>query len=130
MLHRLVDCFRGFELVGARQEVNGHRSAGFAVEPAERVVILRTELSSSDIFDPDHRAGGGLANNDVFKFFGVTSRPGALRVSVNSWSAGVGAPPTFPAGACRFCSLIAEMTSEGVRPNFASRSGLIQTRIP
>src|SRR5687767_3160912 len=70
MLHCLVNCFRGFELVGARQEVNGHRSAWLSVEPAERVVILRTEFNSSDIFDSHHGAGGGLADNDVVKFFG------------------------------------------------------------
>ena len=61
---------------------------------------------------------------------GVTRRPGALTVFVNSWSLGVGAPPTFPAGAYRFCSLIAEMTSAGVRPSFASLSGRNQIRIP
>ena len=60
----------------------------------------------------------------------VTRRPGALTVLVNCWSFGVGAAPTLPAGACRFCSLIAEITSAGVRPSLASLSGLNQMRIP
>ncbi len=40
MVHRLVDRFRSFELVGAGQKVNGHRAGWFSIEPAERVVIL------------------------------------------------------------------------------------------
>ncbi len=61
---------------------------------------------------------------------GVTSRPGALTVLVNCWSLGVGAAPTLPVGACRFCSLIALITSAGVRPSLASRSGRNQMRMP
>ena len=53
----------------------------------------------------------------------VTRRPGALTVLVNCWSLGVGAAPTLPAGAWRFCSLMAEMTSAGVRPELGQLVG-------
>ena len=57
-------------------------------------------------------------------------QPGTLPAGRYATLLHVGAPPTLPAGACKFCSLMAEMTSDGVSPNFASRWGLIQTRIP
>jgi len=61
---------------------------------------------------------------------GVDRRPGARTVKVYSWSAGVGAPPTCPAGDCAFCSLMALITSAGVRPSLASLSGCSQMRMP
>src|SRR5438876_1023661 len=61
---------------------------------------------------------------------GLTRRPGALTVNVNAWSAGAGDAPMRPAGAWRFCSLIAAMTSAGVMPSFASLSGRSQMRRP
>ncbi len=60
----------------------------------------------------------------------VTSRLGAATVYVNCWSLGLGAAPIRPAGACRFCSLIAEITSAGVSPSLASLSGRSQIRMP
>ena len=39
------------------------------------------------------------------------------------WPGADGAAPIWPAGACRFCSLIAPMTSAGVRPSVARSSG-------
>ena len=60
----------------------------------------------------------------------VTRRPGALTVNVKAWSGGAGDAPIRPAGAWRFCSLIAEMTSAGVMASFASLSGRSQMRRP
>src|SRR5215213_7840975 len=69
MLHRFIDSFRSFELISAWQEIDRHCTAGFTVEPAERVVILRTELGSSHILDPHNGSGARLTNDDVFEFF-------------------------------------------------------------
>src|SRR5215216_468307 len=69
MLHRFIDRFRSLQLISARQEIDRHCTAGFTVEPAERVVILRTELGSSHVLDPDNGSGARLTNDDVFEFF-------------------------------------------------------------
>src|SRR5215207_5210077 len=69
MLHRFIDRFRSLELISAWQEIHRHCTTGFTVEPAERVVILRTELGSSHILDPDNGSGTRLTNDDVFEFF-------------------------------------------------------------
>src|SRR5215217_2844962 len=69
MLHRFIDRFCSLELISARQEIDRHCAAWFTVEPAERIVILRTELGSSHILDPDNGSGTRLTNDDVFEFF-------------------------------------------------------------
>src|SRR3569832_1036336 len=69
MIQRFIDRFCSLQLISAWQEVDGHGAAGFTVAPAERVVILRTELGSSYVLDPDHRSGASLTNDDVFEFF-------------------------------------------------------------
>jgi hypothetical protein len=61
---------------------------------------------------------------------GVVKRPGARTVYVNSWPRGAGSPPIWPAGAWRFCSLMALTTSVAERPSWARRSGRTHTRIP
>ena len=71
-----VDRFGGLELVCARQQIDGHRAGWLAVEPAEGVVVLRAELGAPDVLDPDLRAGGGLADDDVLKFVGIDQAPG------------------------------------------------------
>src|SRR5215203_5858051 len=69
MLHRFIDRFRSLELISAWQEIDRHCTAGFTVEPAKRVVILRTELGSSHVLDPDNGSSARLTNDDVFEFF-------------------------------------------------------------
>ena len=56
VLHGLVDRLGGLELVRAGQQIDGHRAAGLAVQPAEGVVVLRAELGAPDVLDADHRA--------------------------------------------------------------------------
>ena len=61
---------------------------------------------------------------------GSASRPRTDTLYWNCWSRGAGICPTWPAGACRFCSLTARITSAGVSPREAMRSGLSQMRMP
>ena len=67
MFHRLVDRFGGFELVRSGQEIDGHRTAWLAVQPAEGVVILRAEFSAPDVLDLDDGASRALPDYDVFE---------------------------------------------------------------
>jgi hypothetical protein len=78
--HRLVDRLGGLELVRAREEVDGHRARGLAVEAAERVVVLRAELDAADVLDADLRARLGLADDDVAELLlGDETARGATR---------------------------------------------------
>ena len=62
--------------------------------------------------------------------FAVTSRPRTSTPYWNAWFGGDGYWPTWPAGACTFCSRIALATSDVVMPSSAMRSGLSQMRMP
>src|SRR5215213_5870529 len=76
VVHCFIDRFRSLELISAWQEIDRHCTAGFTVEPAERVVILRTKLGSSHVLDPDNGSGARLTNDDVFEFFRCDETPG------------------------------------------------------
>src|SRR5215212_11895037 len=69
MLHRFINRFRSLELISAWQEIDSHCTAGFTVEPAEREVILRNEIGSTNNINPDNGSGARLTNDDVFEFF-------------------------------------------------------------
>ena len=75
-LHRLVDRLGSLELVGAGQEVDGHRAARLAIQTPEGVIVLRAELGAPDVFDPDYLAGRTLAHDDVLE---LLSRDQAAR---------------------------------------------------
>ena len=74
--HRFVDRLGGLELVCARQQVDGHRAGGLAVEPSKGVVVLRAQLGASDVLDADLRAGFSLTDDDVLELLGVDEAPG------------------------------------------------------
>ena len=65
VLHGLVDRLGGLQLVRAGQQIDRHRAAGLAVQPAEGVVVLRAELRPPHVLHADDRAGLGLADDDV-----------------------------------------------------------------
>ena len=60
---------------------------------------------------------------------GVTRRPSILIGYWNACSPLVGFWPTVPAAACKFCPLIAAVTSEIVTPRFCIFAGSNQMRI-
>ena len=68
--HGVVDRLGRLELVGARQQVDGHRAGRLAVEPAEGVVVLRAELGPADVPDADLGARLRPPDDDVLELLG------------------------------------------------------------
>ena len=121
---------RRLELVRARQEVDGQRPRRLAVQPAERVVVLRAELRAAHVLDPDLGGGRGAPDDDVLELLGRDEAAGRGHRVGELLVLGRGRAADRPAGAWRFCSLIDEITSAGVSPSLASLSGWSQTRMP
>src|SRR5687768_14276776 len=69
MFHRFVDSLSCFQLIRTRQKVDRHCAARVAIQTSKRVVILRTEFDSTDIFDSNYSTGCRLADYDVFELF-------------------------------------------------------------
>ncbi|CPJ56899.1 Uncharacterised protein [Bordetella pertussis] len=63
------------------------------------------------------------------KASGVCSRDGPITVALSCWPRTAGWPPSCPDETCTFCSRIAVVTSEAVRPKLTSFSGLIHMRM-
>src|SRR5205807_2883510 len=68
LLHEFSRGVGGIERVGAGQLVNGDDGGRFAIEPATQCVNLSAEFNTSDVFEPDHRAVGICAKDDVAEF--------------------------------------------------------------
>ena len=67
--HQLIDAGGSIDRVRARQLVGGNDGARLSVETACDAIVLRTQLDSSDIADPDDPAVGRFAHHDLSEFF-------------------------------------------------------------
>ena len=65
LLERGVDALGRLQLVGAGQQVDRQHAGGLAVEPSERLVVLRAELDAADVADADLASLVGGAHDDV-----------------------------------------------------------------
>ncbi len=63
--HEFFRAVRGLEGVGAWELIDRKNRGGLAFEATDHVVGLRTELDARDVADPDHRAVGIGADDDV-----------------------------------------------------------------
>ncbi len=127
---RLVDRFRRHELVRPGEEIDRHRPRGLAVQPAEGVVVLRAQLHPSHVLDPDLGARRRLSNNDVLELLGGHETAGGAYRIGKLLVRGGWAHPHTSRRRLEVLLRTAPMTSAGVSPSFAIRSGRSQIRIP
>ena len=80
VLQRFVDRLGGLELICARQQIDGHRAGGLAIQPSKGVVVLRAEFGASDVLDADCATVRCLTEMMFSNSSGLTRRPGALSV--------------------------------------------------
>ena len=69
LLHQLLRPVHRVDRVGSRELVNGHDGRGFAIEPADHVVILSAKFDPGDILEPHNGPVAIGPDDDLLKFF-------------------------------------------------------------
>ena len=128
LLHERLD-LRGLDRVGAGRQVNDHVAERLAVQAAEAGIALRAQLHAADIANAKQGSVRQRAHNDVAELRGIDQAAGSVHRLLKIRSVGAGACPGAPAGFCRFCALMALLTSVAVMPEFRHLVGSTQTRI-
>jgi len=126
-----VDLFGGTDY-GMRVWLEPDKLAKLGLTPSDVISAIKEQ----NLQAPAGRVGQAPTPKDQ-EFTYTVSAPGRLvtpeefeAIIIRQDISGAGSVPTRPAGASRFCSLMAEMTSEGVSLSCARRSGLSQMRRP
>src|SRR5207244_3207462 len=67
-LHRLLDVVRDLERVGPGLQENADQHRLLAVDPADKIIVLRAQLDARDVLQAQRRAVRIGAHDDVLEF--------------------------------------------------------------
>jgi hypothetical protein len=105
-------------------DADWHRRS--TIEGRNRRVVERAEFDARDVLEPQRRAVGIRAQDDLLE---LANRPCVVTEYVKACSPLIGSSANRPAANWAFCSRIAAAMSLGVRLYCATLSGRSQMRI-